>query len=131
MAALPAISHVSLGTNDFPSAKRFYDAVLGTLGIRCVMDFDQGAGYGREFPEFWVQLPIDGASANPGNGTHVCFNAATVEQVKAFHQVALEQGAEDEGKPGLRKEYSENYFAAFVRDLDGNKVEAMCWVKQG
>ena len=131
MAALPALSHVSLGTNDFPSAKRFYDAVLATLGIRCVMDFDQGAGYGREFPEFWVQLPIDGASANPGNGTHVCFNAATVEQVKAFHQVALEQGAEDEGKPGLRKEYSENYFAAFVRDLDGHKVEAMCWVKQG
>ena len=131
MAALPALSHVSLGTNDFPSAKRFYDAVLATLDIRCVMDFDQGAGYGREFPEFWVQLPIDGASANPGNGTHVCFNAATVEQVKAFHQVALEQGAEDEGKPGLRKEYSENYFAAFVRDLDGHKVEAMCWVKKG
>ena len=131
MAALPALSHVSLGTNDFPSAKRFYDSVLATLDIRCVMDFDQGAGYGREFPEFWVQLPIDGASANPGNGTHVCFNAATVEQVKAFHQVALEQGAEDEGKPGLRKEYSENYFAAFVRDLDGHKVEAMCWVKKG
>jgi len=131
MAALPALSHVSLGTNDFPAAKRFYDAVLATLDIRCVMDFDQGAGYGREFPEFWVQLPHDGASANPGNGTHVCFNAATMEQVKAFHQVALEQGAEDEGKPGLRKEYSEDYYAAFVRDLDGNKVEAMCWLKKG
>jgi catechol 2,3-dioxygenase-like lactoylglutathione lyase family enzyme len=131
MAAMPALSHVSLGTSDFPRAKLFYDAVLATLDIRCVMDFDQGAGYGREFPEFWVQLPIDGASANPGNGTHVCFNAATVEQVKAFHQVALEQGAEDEGKPGLRKEYSENYYGAFVRDLDGNKVEAMCWLAKG
>ena len=73
MAALPVLSHVSVGTNDFPRAKQFYDAVLATLGLRCVMGFDQGAGYGREFPEFWVQLPHDGASANPGNGTHVCF----------------------------------------------------------
>jgi catechol 2,3-dioxygenase-like lactoylglutathione lyase family enzyme len=131
MAALPVLSHVSVGTNDFPRAKQFYDAVLATLGLRCVMGFDQGAGYGREFPEFWVQLPHDGASANPGNGTHVCFAAATEEQVKAFHRVALQQGAEDDGKPGLRKEYSENYYAAFVRDLDGNKVEAMCWLKKG
>jgi catechol 2,3-dioxygenase-like lactoylglutathione lyase family enzyme len=131
MAAMPALSHVSLGTNDFPSAKRFYDAVLATLGMRCVMDFDEGAGYGREFPEFWVQLPFDGASANPGNGTHVCFNAATQEAVQAFHQKALELGAEDEGKPGVRKEYSDNYYAAFVRDLDGHKIEAMCWLPKG
>lgn len=131
MAAMPALSHVSLGTNDFPSAKRFYDAVLATLGMRCVMDFDEGAGYGREFPEFWVQLPFDGASANPGNGTHVCFNAATQEAVQAFHQKALELGAEDEGKPGVRKEYSDNYYAAFVRDLDGHKIEAMCRLPKG
>lgn len=131
MAAMPALSHVSLGTNDFPSAKRFYDAVLATLGMRCVMDFDEGAGYGREFPEFWVQLPFDGASANPGNGTHVCFNAATQEAVRAFHQKALELGGEDEGKPGVRKEYSDNYYAAFVRDLDGHKIEAMCWLPKG
>lgn len=124
-----ALSHVSLGTNDFPRAKIFYDAVLATLGLRCVMSFDGGAGYGREFPEFWVQLPHDGAAANPGNGTHVCFNAESEEQVKAFHRKALELGAEDDGKPGLRKEYSDNYYGAFVRDIDGNKIEAMCWVK--
>jgi catechol 2,3-dioxygenase-like lactoylglutathione lyase family enzyme len=126
---MATLSHVSLGTNDFPRAKRFYDAVLATLEIRCVMDFDEGAGYGREVPEFWVQLPFDGASANPGNGTHVCFNAGTRQQVDAFHKTALELGAEDEGKPGIRKEYTENYYAAFVRDPDGNKIEAMCWVK--
>lgn len=130
MEHLPAISHVSLGTNDFPRAKRFYDAVLGTLQLKCLMEFDGGAGYGRQFPEFWVQLPHDGQAANPGNGTHVCFNAATVEEVRAFHARALELGGEDDGKPGLRKEYSDNYYAAFVRDLDGNKVEAMVWVKR-
>jgi catechol 2,3-dioxygenase-like lactoylglutathione lyase family enzyme len=128
---MSAISHVSLGTNDFPRAQAFYDAVLATLGLRRVMGFDEGAGYGHEFPEFWVQLPHDGAAANPGNGTHVCFSAETQQQVQAFHRKALEMGGEDEGPPGLRKEYSDNYYGAFVRDLDGNKIEAMCWVKKG
>lgn len=124
------ISHVSLGTNDFPRAKAFYDAVLGALGLRAIMSFDEGAGYGREQPEFWVQLPHDGAAANPGNGTHVCFIAASEAEVKAFHRKALELGGEDEGKPGLRKEYSDNYYAAFVRDPDGNKLEAMCLLQK-
>ena len=70
MSNLPAsvMSHVSLGTNDYPRAKAFYDAVLATLQIRCVMDFPGGAGYGREFPEFWVQTPFDGGRASVGNG---------------------------------------------------------------
>ena len=124
-----ALSHVSLGTNDFPRARAFYDAVLGTLKMRCVMEFEEGAGYGRELPEFWIQLPHDGQAANPGNGTHVCFNAGSPDEVKAFHKKALELGAEDDGKPGIRKEYSDNYYAAFVRDPDGHKIEAMCWVR--
>ena len=99
---MKAISHVSLGTNDFPAARRFYDGVLATLGLRMVMGWDEGAGYGRDEPEFWIQLPHDGAAANPGNGTHVCFSAESEEQVKAFHRKALELGAEDEGKPGVR-----------------------------
>jgi catechol 2,3-dioxygenase-like lactoylglutathione lyase family enzyme len=123
------LSHVSLGTNDFPRARAFYDAVLGTLKMRCVMEFEEGAGYGREFPEFWIQLPHDGQAANPGNGTHVCFNAGSPDEVKAFHKKALELGAEDDGKPGIRKECSDNYYAAFVRDPDGHKIEAMCWVR--
>ena len=70
MADLPSsvISHVSLGTNDYPRAKAFYDQVLATLQIRCVMDFEGGAGYGRQFPEFWIQRPYDGNAATAGNG---------------------------------------------------------------
>lgn len=128
---MAALSHVSLGTNDVPRAKAFYDALLPTLGLRCVMAFAQGAGYGREFPEFWIQLPHDGGAAAVGNGTHVCFNAQDPQQVQAFHRKALEMGAADDGAPGFRPEYSEGYYAAFVRDLDGHKVEAMCWVKKG
>ena len=123
------LAHVSLGTNDYPGAKAFYDAVLATLQIRCVMDFDGGAGYGRRFPEFWVQKPHDGGRANAGNGVHICFLANSIDEVKAFHATALALGGKDDGAPGYRKEYMENYYAAFVRDLDGNKIEAMLVVK--
>lgn len=119
------LSHVSLGTNDFDRAKAFYDAVLATLGIRCLMAFPGGAGYGQETPDFWIQHPHDRGRATAGNGVHVCFVAQNVEQVKAFHAKVLELGGQDEGAPGYRKEYTENYYAAFARDLDGNKIEAL------
>lgn len=129
--ALPdsVLSHVSLGTNDYPHAKAFYDAVLATLQIRCVMDFPGGAGYGRKFPEFWIQLPHDQGRASVGNGVHISFLANSVDEVKAFHAKALELGGKDDGAPGFRKEYDDNYYAAFVRDLDGNKIEAMLMVE--
>lgn len=123
------LSHVSLGTNDYPTAKVFYDAVLATLQIRCVMDFEGGAGYGRAFPEFWIQRPHDGQAASVGNGVHVSFLANSIDEVKAFHAKALALGAKDDGPPGYRKEYSDDYYAAFVRDLDGNKIEAMLLVQ--
>jgi catechol 2,3-dioxygenase-like lactoylglutathione lyase family enzyme len=125
--ALPAsvLSHVSLGTNDYARAKAFYDAVLATLQIRCVMDFPGGAGYGRQFPEFWIQRPHDGGAAAVGNGTHVAFLANSREEVQAFHAQALAFGATDDGAPGLRPDYEPGYYAAFVRDLDGHKIEAM------
>jgi len=130
MSELPALSHVSVGTNNFPRAKAFYDAVLATLEIQCVMDFEGGAGYGRSFPEFWVQKPHDGQPASIGNGVHICFSAGSEQQVQAFHAKALQLGGSDDGKPGIRPEYSPGYYAAFVRDPDGNKVEAMFWVKK-
>jgi catechol 2,3-dioxygenase-like lactoylglutathione lyase family enzyme len=122
------LSHVSLGTNDYPRAKVFYDAVLATLQIRCVMDFDGGAGYGRQFPEFWIQRPHDHGPASVGNGVHVAFLANSEQEVKAFHAKAIALGAKDDGPPGFRKEYADNYYAAFVRDLDGHKIEAMLMV---
>jgi len=125
------ISHVSLGTNDYPRAKAFYDAVLATLQIGCVMDFPGGAGYGRKFPEFWIQSPHDGGRASVGNGVHIAFLANSINEVDAFHARALELGGQDEGAPGYRPEYTPAYYAAFVRDLDGHKIEAMLMVKEG
>ena len=125
------ISHVSLGTNDYPRAKAFYDAVLATLQIRCVMDFPGAAGYGRAFPEFWVQTPHDGGRAGVGNGVHVAFLANSVEEVHAFHAQALALGATDDGAPGPRPDYGPDYYAAFVRVLDGHKIEAMLLIPGG
>ncbi len=125
------ISHVSLGTNDYPRAKAFYDAVLATLQIRCVMDFPGAAGYGRAFPEFWVQTPHDGGRAGVGNGVHVAFLANSVEEVHAFHAQALALGATDDGAPGPRPDYGPDYYAAFVRDPDGHKIEAMLRIPGG
>ncbi|TFZ01910.1 VOC family protein [Ramlibacter humi] len=125
------LSHISLGTNDYPRAKAFYDAVLATLGIRCLMEHGPSAGYGKGFPDFWIGLPHDGGRAAVGNGTHVCFVANSQEEVQAFHAKALQLGAHDDGGPGIRPEYSPRYYAAFVHDPDGHKIEAVYLLPQG
>ena len=124
---MSALSHVSLGTNDFAAAVAFYDKVLAPLGIRRVLDLSEhgAVAYGRAYPEFWIQAPMDGQPAAPGNGTHVAFLASSPAQVDAFHRAALGAGARDEGAPGPRPHYGPEYYGGFVRDLDGHKIEAM------
>lgn len=121
------MSHVSIGTNDFAASVRFYDRVLAALGCRRVMEHPGAVAYGKAFPEFWVQTPIDGEPARVGNGTHFGFVAASKEQVHAFHRAAIDAGAKDDGAPGPRKEYGEPYYGCFVRDPDGHKIEAAFW----
>lgn len=122
---IPSIlSHVSLGTNDFARATAFYDAVLATLGCGRVMEHPGAVAYGRRYPEFWIQTPIDEATASAGNGTHVAFLAASTAEVDAFYQAALAHGACDDGPPGPRPLYGEPYYGCFVRDPDGHKIEA-------
>ena len=125
---IPSIlSHVSIGTNDFERAVAFYDRVLPTLGCSRLHEYPGAIAYGKQFPEFWVQTPIDGEPASAGNGTHVGFIAPSRQAVDAFYQAAMEAGATDDGPPGPRPEYSEAYYGCFVRDLDGHKVEATFW----
>jgi len=122
-----ALSHVSLGTDDIDRAGAFYDKVLAPLGIRRIESFPGGIGWGRRFPEFWVQTPIAGRPANTGNGTHIAFLALGRAQVDAFHAAGLAAGGRCEGRPGPRPAYGEHYYAAFLRDPDGHKIEAMIW----
>jgi catechol 2,3-dioxygenase-like lactoylglutathione lyase family enzyme len=121
------LSHVSIGTNDHARAVVFYDAVLATLGIRRLMEHPGAVAYGRVYPEFWVQVPLDGGVAQPANGTHVGFIAANRAAVDAFHRAALAAGAADDGAPGPRPHYGAPYYGCFVRDLDGHKIEAAYW----
>jgi catechol 2,3-dioxygenase-like lactoylglutathione lyase family enzyme len=124
------ISHLSVGTNDIARAKRFYDATLAVLGYRRLFDRPTAGAWGTDFPIFWAGLPLDGKPAHPGNGVHVCFHAANRQVVDDFHRAALAAGGSDDGKPGLRAEYTADYYAAFVRDPDGNKIEAVCFLNR-
>jgi catechol 2,3-dioxygenase-like lactoylglutathione lyase family enzyme len=120
------LHHVSVGVMNVERASRFYDSVLGALGYRRVMEFMPYAiGYGAETPVFWVQLPHNQTPATVGNGVHVGFVAMTKDMIGAFHRAALEAGGIDEGAPGPRPDYGPDYYGAFVRDLDGNKLEAV------
>lgn len=121
------LSHVSIGSNDIARALAFYDAVLATLGARRVLEHPGAVAYGRAYPEFWVQAPIDGRAAAVGNGTHFGFVAGSREQVDDFHAAALAAGAADEGAPGPRADYGAGYYGCFVRDPDGHKIEATHW----
>lgn len=123
------IDHVGLGMSDFARAKTFYAAVVAPLGIALVMEVSPeqnggvaAAGFGRNGkPDFWIGS--DGKTTPP---MHVAFRAESRMQVRAFYDAALAAGATDNGPPGLRPHYHPNYYAAFVRDLDGHNIEAVC-----
>ena len=128
-----AISHITLGTNDREKAARFYDAVLGSIGFsRLPKPADKPPAYvkGGGFPIIYIYTPFDGEPATAGNGSHVAFIADTKAQVQAFHREALAHGGSDEGSPGPRPHYGPDYYAAYVRDPDGNKLQAVCYAPQ-
>jgi len=120
------LHHVSIGVADVTRSAAFYDAVLGALGYGRVLEFlPHAVSYGEGSSELWVQLPHDQKTASVGNGAHIGFKAKTREAVHAFHAAALAGGGTDDGAPGPREDYGPTYYGAFVRDLDGNKLEAM------
>lgn len=121
------LSHISIGTNQFEKSAHFYEKVLATLGCKKVMQHPGAVAFGKAFPEFWVQTPINGQPATKANGFHVGFIAATKEQVDLFYSTACELGAQGDGAPGPRPEYGDQYYGCFVRDLDGHKIEATFW----
>ncbi len=121
------LSHVSIGTNDFERAVAFYDKVLPSLGCKKIEEFPGAVAYGKQFPEFWVQTPIDGQPASRSNGAHIGFVAPTKQAVQAFHEAALQAGGVDDGQPGPRPDYGKAYYGCFVRDPDGHKIEAAFW----
>jgi catechol 2,3-dioxygenase-like lactoylglutathione lyase family enzyme len=114
--------HIGLRVKDIAASVRFYEAALGGLGHGLVSRDAAGAGFGPNgSAAFWLQ-----AEANAGGGAHVAFRAADRRAVDRFHTAGMKAGGRDHGAPGLRTDYSPNYYAAFLLDPDGNNVEAVC-----
>lgn len=122
------IDHVSIGVKDLESSSTYYESVLATIGYRKLLEKPGTVGFGKKYPNFWLNhRPALEKQAD--NGTHVCLRCDSVEAVSAFHKAALSCGGTGDGAPGYRKEYSHNYFACFVKDRDGNKIEVVTFVK--
>ncbi len=122
---MSGIDHVSLSSADYDVSRAFYEHALAPLGLRTLMEFDEGgkvAGIGGDRPFFWIG---DGGKLTDGR-LHICFAAKDRAEVDAFYAAAIAAGGRDNGKPGLRPHYHEAYYAAFVLDPDGHNIEAVC-----
>jgi catechol 2,3-dioxygenase-like lactoylglutathione lyase family enzyme len=118
------IDHVSIGVRNVPASKRFYDAALQPLGYKCLSDSSASLGYGARAPALWVNAAERPVSADTRSGLHFCFSAPNRKSVDAFHAAGLAAGGRDNGPPGLRADYGAGYYAAFLIDPDGYRLEA-------
>ena len=120
------LDHVSLGVRHLAAAKRFYDKALAPLGYKLLSEDAGSLGYGEKLAQLWLLETERPVPADDKSGLHLCFAAPNRAAVDAFHAAALKAGGEDNGKPGLRQDYSPNYYAAFAVDPDGYRLEAYC-----
>jgi len=118
--------HVSIGVRNAGTSKRFYDAALQPLGYSCLSESPGSLGYGLKTVQLWVNEAARPVPADIDSGLHFCFASPTRAGVDAFHAAALREGGKDNGRPGLRAAYGDNYYAAFVIDPDGYRLEAYC-----
>jgi catechol 2,3-dioxygenase-like lactoylglutathione lyase family enzyme len=125
------IDHVSIAVRDLTAGARFYEPLLATLGMTKLREWpDAAVGYGKKYPEFWINKRSAMASVASDSGVHVCLRAPSTQAVDAFHAAALAAGGTSDGAPGFRAQYHESYYAAFIRDPDGNRIEAVTFVEK-
>jgi catechol 2,3-dioxygenase-like lactoylglutathione lyase family enzyme len=124
------IDHVSVAVRDLEGAEPFYTALLAPLGMRKLREWPNAAiGFGKKYPEFWINRRAAMARVADDSGVHICLRATDTRAVEDFHAAALKAGGTSDGPPGLRAEYHSSYYAAFVRDLDGNRIEAVTFLR--
>ena len=123
------LDHVSVGVSNLDRAAHFYELTLAPLGLSRVVTRPATIGFGKAYPEFWINLRADMAPVEPGSGVHICLRAKSTDAVDAFHAAALTAGGSSDGAPGLRPHDRVRYYAAFVRDPDGNRIEAVTFLK--
>jgi catechol 2,3-dioxygenase-like lactoylglutathione lyase family enzyme len=119
------IDHVSVGVSDLERSARFYEATLAPLGLTRVVTRPATIGFGKVYPEFWINFRPNMSLVAADSGCHICLRAKSTAEVDAFHEAALQAGGSSGGAPGLRPHERVKYYAAFIRDLDGNRIEAV------
>ena len=124
------IDHVSVAVRDLAKAEAFYTALLAPLGMTKLREWSGAAiGFGRKYPEFWINRRDAMDRVASDSGVHICLRAPDTEAVGAFHAAAVTSGGVSDGVPGLRKQYHDDYYAAFIRDPDGNRIEAVTFLR--
>ena len=123
------IDHVSVGVSDLERAARFYELALAPLGLSRLVTRPATVGFGKTYPEFWINLRAGMAEVAPESGVHNCLRARATADVDAFYMAALHAGGRSDGAPGLRPHDRVRYYAAFVIDPDGNRIEAVTFPK--
>jgi catechol 2,3-dioxygenase-like lactoylglutathione lyase family enzyme len=116
--------HISIGVRDIAKAKAFYDAALKPLGFACLSADETSLGYGDKAVGLWIGAAERPVADDPKSGLHFCFTAPSRQSVAEFHKAALAGAGRDNGKPGVRKDYGPDYYAAYVFDPDGYRLEA-------
>ena len=125
------IDHISIAVRDLESAQAFYAAALASLGMAKLREWpDAAIGFGKKYPEFWINRRAAMAPVADDSGVHICLRAPDAAAVDAFHAAALAGGGTSDGAPGLRTKYHSNYYAAFIRDPDGNRIEAVTFLAE-
>jgi catechol 2,3-dioxygenase-like lactoylglutathione lyase family enzyme len=119
------IDHISVGVSDLERSATFYEAALGALGLTRVVTRPRTIGFGKTYPEFWINLREGMPHVSPESGVHICLRAKTTVEIDAFHAAALSAGGASDGAPGIRPHDRVRYYAAFVVDPDGNRLEAV------
>jgi catechol 2,3-dioxygenase-like lactoylglutathione lyase family enzyme len=124
------IDHISLAVCDLKKAEPFYAALLAPLGMTKLREWpDAAVGFGKKYPEFWINCRPELARIPEDSGVHICLRAPDSAAVDAFHAAALAGGGTSDGAPGLRPKYHLSYYAAFIRDPDGNRIEAVTFIR--
>jgi catechol 2,3-dioxygenase-like lactoylglutathione lyase family enzyme len=122
------IDHVSIPVSDLDRSERFYEIVLSTLGYAKLEVRPATIAFGKRYSEFWLNHRAGLRPRADDGGAHVALRAASREMVDAFHAAALANGGVSDGAPGLRPHHGDGYYAAYVRDPDGNRVEAVTFL---
>ena len=124
------IDHISVAVRDLRVGETFYTALLAPLGLAKLREWPNAAiGFGKKYPEFWINRRAEMPGVADDSGTHICLRAPDTAAVDAFHSAALDGGGTSDGAPGLRPEYYARYYAAFIRDPDGNRIEAVTFLR--